>query len=229
MISPIAWVLVDQSAIGSPASAPQDFGVTPITEEHGFSQTVRDVDLLAFSDDSPFELGVTPPPHHREDRHYELSIPFPFRPQSNAIPRFEECVDRDDLEQLLYGKRMVPAPAFPFHVDRQHTLAITPGAANDVLQVSVDTGTPAVVGQGFFYAKLALTYDEGFDKMCNPDICLTDPGRSCQATGESRLSYEWPKLGPALAGDLLLGPAGGTGVLGRLLGALRARSSTITW
>jgi hypothetical protein len=220
MISPIAWVLVDQSAIGSPASAPQDFGVTPITEEHGFSQTVRDVDLLAFSDDSPFELGVTPPPHHREDRHYELSIPFPFRPQSNAIPRFEECVDRDDLEQLLYGKRMVPAPAFPFHVDRQHTLAITPGAANDVLQVSVDTGTPAVVGQGFFYAKLALTYDEGFDKMCNPDICLTDPGRSCQATGESRLSYEWPKLGPALAGDLLLGPAGGTGVLGRLLGAL---------
>src|SRR5258708_1504950 len=54
----------------APASAPQDFGVTPITEEHGFSQTVRDVDLLAFSDDSPFELGVTPPPHHREDRHY---------------------------------------------------------------------------------------------------------------------------------------------------------------
>lgn len=214
MISPIAWILVDQSAL--PSLPGHGFNVTPIIEEHGFSQVVRDVDLFAFSDDTPFVLGMTPPPHHQEDRHIEVGIPFPFRPQTNAIPRFDECVDRDDLEQILYGKRTVPAPAFPFHADRQHSITVSPSPAGDVLQVTVDTGTPAA-GQGFFYAKLALTYDEAFEKMCDPDICLTDPARSCQATGEERLSYVWPQMDSVLSGDLLLGPAGGTGVPGACL------------
>src|SRR4051812_8319535 len=38
-IMPIAWILVDR-------------GITPLVEEHGFSQVVRDVDLFAFSDDT---------------------------------------------------------------------------------------------------------------------------------------------------------------------------------
>jgi hypothetical protein len=207
LISPIAWILVDR-------------GITPIIEEHGFSQVVRDADLFAFSDDTPFILGVTAPPHHREDRRIEVGIPFPFRPQTNAIPIFAECVDRDDLEQILYGFRTVPAPAFPFHADRQHSITVSASPAGDILQVTVDTGTPAA-GQGFFYSKLALTYDEAFEKMCDPDICLTDPGRSCQVTGERRLSYVWPEMPSVLSGDLLVGPAGGNGVLGRLLGALQ--------
>ena len=204
----IAWLLVDR-------------GITPIIEEHGFSQVVRDADLFAFSDDAPFVLGEMPPPFHQEDRHVEVDIPFPFRPQSNAVPVFTECVDRDDLEQLLYAFRSVPAPHFPLHSDRQHTISIVAGPASDVLRITVDTGTPGA-GQGFFYAKLVLTYDEGFDTMCDPDVCLTDPNRSCQTTGEERLTYVWPCMSSALAGDLLLGPAGGKGVLGRLLGALWA-------
>lgn len=206
LISPIAWILVDR-------------GITPIVEEHGFSQVVTDADLFAFSDDTPFVLGGTPPPHHREDRHIEVGIPFPFRPQANAIPVFAECVDRDDMELILLGIRAVPAPDFPLHADRQHSMTVAASPAGDMLQVTVDTGTPAA-GQGFFYAKFALTYDEAFEKMCDPDMCLADPARSCQATGDERLSYVWPQMSSVLSGDLLLGPAGGTGVLGRLLGAL---------
>jgi hypothetical protein len=202
----IAWVLVDR-------------GITPLVEEHGFSQVVRDADLFAFSDDSPFAPGEIPSPYYREDRRIEVDIPFPFRPQSNAVPVFSECIDREDLEQVLYGFRIVPAPAFPLYSDRQHVITVIPGPTGDMLRVTVDTGTPAA-GRGFFYTKLVLTYDEEFDTMCNPDVCIADPNRSCQTTGENRLSYVWPQISSALAGDLLLGPAGGKGVLGRLLGAL---------
>ena len=41
--------------------------------------------------------------------------------------------------------------------------------------------------------------------MCDPDMCLADPARSCQATGDERLSYVWPQMSSALSGDLLLG------------------------
>ena len=205
-IIPIAWILVDR-------------GITPIIEEHGFSQVVRDVDLFAFSDDTPTDLDVTLPPHHQEDRHIKVSIPFPFKPQSIAQPKFAECVDREDLEQIRYGFRTKPAPAFPFFIDRQHSLTVLNSPSGDSLQVIVDTGTPAA-HQGFFYAKLVLTYVEPFDKMCDPNMCLIDPSRSCQVTDEFRLSYEWPRLGSVLSGDLLLGPASGKGVLGQLLGAL---------
>ncbi|MDB6101933.1 MAG: hypothetical protein JWO52_1932 [Gammaproteobacteria bacterium] len=207
LICPIAWILVDR-------------GITPIVEENGFSQVVRDVDLFAFSDDTPLVLGVTPPPHHREDRHIEVAIPFPFRPQANAMPVFAECVDCDDIELILLGIRAVPAPNFPLHADRQHSMTVAADPTGDMLQVSVDTGTPTA-GQGIFYAKLSLSYDEAFDKMCDPDRCLTDPNQSCQATGDERLSYVWPQMTSALSGDLLVGPAGGTGLLGRLLGALK--------
>jgi hypothetical protein len=205
MISPISWILVDR-------------GITPIVEEHGFSQVVKDVDLFAFTDDTP-DL-IFPPPHHREDRHVEVDIPFPFRPQANATPKYAECIDRDDIELRLLGIRTTPTPEFPLYNDRQHSTTIVAGGAADTLHITVDTGTPGT-GQGFFYSKFALTYDEGFEKMCDPDICLTDPSRSCQATGDERLSWVWPQLSPALSGTLLLGPAGGHGILGRLLGALK--------
>lgn len=206
LVSPIAWILIDR-------------GITPIVEENGFSQAIRDADLYAFSDDSPLAFGPAPP-HHQEDRHVEVRIPFPARPQLNATPTFVQCVDREDLEQQLYGFKAVAAPAFPLHSDRQHGTTILTAATGDLLQITVDTGTPTM-GQGFFYAKFALTYDEEFDKMCNPDVCLSDPNLSCQATGDSRLSYEWPHLDSAQSGDQLAGPAGGSGVLGRLLGALK--------
>ncbi len=217
VILPIAWILVDQSSL---SSAPGDaFNVSPIIEENGFTQVVRDVDLFAFTDDTPFNFGVIPP-HHQEDRHFEISIPFPFRPQTNSVPKFVECIDRDDSEQIMFGLRKVPTPAFPFHSDRQHNITISSEPSKDILQVTIDTGVVGA-GQGFFYSKLALTYDEAFEKMCDPDICLSDPGRNCQATGEERLTYVYPKLSSVLAGNLLLGPAGGGGVLGQLLGALK--------
>ena len=212
-ISPIAWILVDR-------------GIMPIVEEHGFNQVVRDADLFAFSDDSPLvqptpltQEDVIIPPHHREDRHIKVDIPFPYRPQVNATPVCTECVDRDDKELVLLGIREVPAPDFPLHADRHHSTTVLVSPAGDLLQVIVDTGTPAA-GQGFFYSKFALTYHEAFEQMCDPDMCLDDPARSCQATGDERLSFVWPQMPSALSGDLLLGPAGGTGVLGRLLGAL---------
>ena len=87
LISPIAWILVDQSAL--PSLPGDGFSVTPIIEEHGFSQVVRDVDLFAFSDDTPLALGVPPPPHHREDRHLEVGIPF------------RECSFRRSMPEIL--------------------------------------------------------------------------------------------------------------------------------
>jgi hypothetical protein len=198
------------------ASIVVDRGITPIVEEHGFSQAIRDIDVYAFSDDT--EIGPFPS-HHREDRELVITVPFPGRPQSDSTPVFTECVDREDREQVLYGYRTTPAPAFPIHADGQHTFLVDSQATSDVLEIHVDTGLPSA-GKGFYYAKFTLTYDEPFAKMCLPDVCLADPGRSCQWSGEHRLSYVWPKLDTALAGDLLLGPAGGEGVLGRLLGAL---------
>lgn len=195
-----------------------DRGITPLVEEHGFSQVVRDVDVFAFSDDTPL-LFLEAPPHHQEDRHLEIEIAFPFRPQRSAVPTFVECVDRDDAEGVLYQFRSTPAPGFPAHVDRQHLFTIEATPAGDILKLAIDTGLPAN-NQGFFYTKIALTYDEAFATMCHPDACLSDPNSSCQKTTESRLSYVPSTLSSALAGDLLLGPAGGTGVLGRLLGAL---------
>lgn len=63
-ICPVAWILMDR-------------GITPLVEQHGFSQVVRDVDVYAFSDDTPAAFRE-PPPHHQEDRHVEVEIPFPF-------------------------------------------------------------------------------------------------------------------------------------------------------
>jgi hypothetical protein len=205
-IMPVAWIVVNHS-------------LTAIIEEHGFSQAVRDVDLFAFSDDTPTDIDGPLPPHHRENRHFELTIPFPFKPQPSATPVRAECVDRENLEQLRYGFRQNSAPEFPYHSVLMYRLNIIENAAGDVLQFVVDTGTPAEQ-KGFFYAKIALTYNEHFDKMCDPNVCLTDPGRSCQATNEQRYTYVWPRVASALSGNLLLGPAGGKGVLGRLLGAL---------
>jgi hypothetical protein len=120
---------------------------------------------------------------------------------------------------MIYFNRVTSLPMFPLYADRQHSFTIVPGPTTDSLKVSVDTGTPGA-GKGFFYAKLVLAYDEPFAKMCDPNVCLVDPSRSCQATGEARHTYAWPVLESVHPGDLLLGPAGTAGVLGALLGAL---------
>jgi hypothetical protein len=205
-IWPISWMVVDR-------------GVVPLVEEHGFTQGVRDVDLFAFSDDSDVPLGGTPPPHHRENRHLEVRIPFPVRPQSNAIPMHTDCVDREAIEKVTYFGSTVAQPSFPYHKENQFSSAVENAAGADTLVVTIDTGLP-VAGNGFSYAKMALTYDEGFDTLCDPNVCLLDPGQSCQPTGEDRLTYVWPSFTSARSGDLLLGPAGPHGVLGHLLGAL---------
>ncbi|MBK8437421.1 MAG: hypothetical protein IPL37_13180 [Austwickia sp.] len=212
---PVSWIVLDR-------------GITPLVQEQGFTQAVRDVDVYAFTDDYLHADGGTPPPHHRQDRHLELTVPFPFRPQSTAVPQFVECVDREDRERQLYFGRTTPRPDFPRYDDRQHTFTVVstaaPGAGggvvtSDVLAISIDTGDPAA-GKGFFYTRLALTHDEGFETMCVPNVCLVDPASSCQATGEERYTYVWPSFTSVRAGDLMLGPAGPGGVLGRLLGAL---------
>ena len=80
---------------------------------------------------------------------------------------------------------------------------------------SRSTPNPAAK-QGFLYAKLALTYDEPFKDMCLPDVCLTDRPRPVCS----------PRSLPDLASSSIrtgrrhYSPAGGEGVLGRLLGAL---------
>lgn len=203
---PIAWIVVDR-------------GITPIVEEHGFTQAVQDIDLFAFSDDTDVSLFDAPPPHHRENRHYEVHVPFPVRPQSNAIPRPTECVDRDAIEHVLYFGHTVAQPAFPYHQETLFSSAVQSTPQADELVVTIDTGLPAD-GKGFSYTKMTLTYDEGFDTMCDPNVCLVDPGQSCQQTGEERFAYAWPTFTSVRSGDLLLGPAGPHGVLGHLLGAL---------
>lgn len=206
VIWPVSWVVLDR-------------GIAPIVEENGFTQAVRDLDVFAFTESCPLLPLMTAPPHHDEDRHLEIRVPFPQRPQPAAVPVFTDCVDREDRERQLYFGRGTPQPRFPVFKDRQHSYAVEVGADLDTLVVSVDTGATDQ-GQGFFYTKIAMTYDEGFDKMCLPDVCLTDPASSCQATGAERFTYVWPRFPAARAGDLILGPAGPNGVLGRLLGAL---------
>lgn len=207
-IEPIAWIVVDR-------------GLSPIVEEYGFSQVIRDVDVFAFSDDQ--EVSLLAPnsvPHHGEDRHIDISVPFPLKPQSNCNPVFAECDDREPAEAAQYDyKQKLQPKAFPLHAHRSQAYSVVPTANGDTLRIEIDTGRPAS-GQGFFYGKFTLTYDEPFDRMCFPDICLADPSKSCQFTGEYRTTYAWPRLESARAGDMLLGPAGGSGVLGRLLGAL---------
>jgi hypothetical protein len=207
-IEPIAWILVDR-------------GLSPIVEEHGFSQVIRDADVFAFSDDQDVSpLMPNAVPHHGEDRHVEISVPYPLKPQSNCNPVYAECDDREPAEAVQYDYRQkLQQQAFPIHADRAHAYTVVPEANGDTLHIEIDTGTPAA-GQGFFYAKFTLTYDEPFDKMCFPDVCLADPSKSCQFNGEYRTTYAWPRLESVRAGDMLLGPAGGGGVLGRLLGAL---------
>ncbi|HYO86067.1 MAG TPA: hypothetical protein VES01_06390 [Dermatophilaceae bacterium] len=206
VVWPVTWVVAD-------------LGITPLVEEHGFTQAVRDLDVFAFTDDCQLSPEAVLPPHHRQDRHVEVSLPFPFRPQPTAVPQFVDCRDREDREQQLYFGRPNPRPAFPLYDDRQHLYTVASTPTSDTLSVTIDTGDPGA-GKGFFYAKLALTHDEGFETMCVPNVCLVDPGRSCQATGEERYTYVWPTFPSARPGDLVLGPAGPGGVLGRLLGAL---------
>lgn len=207
VIWPIAWIVADR-------------GLVPIVQEQGFTQAVADVDVYAFSDDCVTE-GLQPnnPPHHRQDRHLVVTVPFPFRPQPTAVAQWVECTDREDRERALYFGRSVPRPDFPVRAVRAQTATVVAAGSADTLEVTIDTGTPGA-GQGFLYTRLALTYDEGFETMCPPDVCLTDPTRSCQATGEDRYSYVWPRFASVRVGDLILGPSGPGGVLGRLLGQL---------
>ena len=93
---------------------------------------------------------------------------------------------------------------FPLYADRQHSFTIAKGPTTDSLQVSVDTGLPSA-GKGSFYAKLVLAYNEPFDEMCNPNVCLSDPTRACQATGDSRHTFVWPELASVHPGDLVRG------------------------
>src|SRR5947209_9564771 len=65
MIQPIAWIVVDR-------------GVNVIVEEHGFTQAIQDADVFAFSDDTILDpLAPAVIPHRGEDRHIDVSIPFP--------------------------------------------------------------------------------------------------------------------------------------------------------
>lgn len=134
-IQPISVIVIDR-------------GLSKIVEEHGFSQVLRDVDVFAFSDD--------------HDRHVEVTARFPHRPQAHAVPAFAECVDREPAEAMLYGysQKNLPA-AYPLHGDRKHAFTVEPTSNGDVLRIAIDNGTTAT-GQGFFYAKLTLTYAEPF-------------------------------------------------------------------
>jgi hypothetical protein len=205
-ISPIAWIAIDRR-------------LSPIVEEHGFTQVIRDYDVFAFSDDRDLDAGETFP-HHREDRHFEFAVAFPPRPQSNVPPVFSECDDRSVDEANVYDYKQKALPKrYPLRSVAQVTYTVNSGGGGDELQIAVDTGTPGNQ-QGLLYAKLALTYDEPFANMCLADVCLTDPAKACQFTGETRRTWGWPRMRSARVGDLLAGPAGGEGVLGRLLGAL---------
>lgn len=209
-IQPLSFIAIDR-------------GITPFVEEHGFTQVLRDVDVLAVADNSPAPLlGLGEAvPHRDESRHIDVTFPFPLKPQTNCNAVFAECQDREPAEAIVYNYSQQGVPSsYPLLSDLQHSYTVESTPNGDVLRVVVDTGQPSV-GKGYFYAKFTLTYDEPFDEMCFPDVCLTDPASSCQFTGEFRRTYAWPSLKSARPGDLLLGPASGTGVLGRLLGALQ--------
>ena len=202
LVWPITWIVTESLSI--------------VVEEHGFTQAVRDVSLYAFSDDS---VGLDIPLHHREDRHLNVSVPFPHRPQSEAVPVYATVVDRDYIEQQQYFADWLATPRFPLVHVRGQSFGVASSGGVDNLNIVIDTGT-AADDQGFLYEKLALTYDEPFDEMCQPNVCVHEPGKNCQATGEMRYAWRWPRLDSAQSGDLLLGPAGGTGIIGVLLAAL---------
>lgn len=207
IIVPVLWIVVDR-------------GLSPIVEEHGFTQVLADYDVYAFSDDGDVlrDPGMV---HRREDRHLNIAIQFPPKPQVHSLAVFAECDDREPAEATQYDyKQKVQPKAYPLNHSRLRTYSVVAGPTGDALRLAIDTGN-AGNGQGFFYAKLTLSYDEPFEEMCLPDVCLADPAKSCQFTGDYRRTWGWPRLEAARAGDMLLGPASGAGVLGRLLGALQ--------
>ena len=83
--------------------------------------------------------------------------------------------------------------------------------------------TPEVrqTSKAFCTRSSALTYDEPFEDMCLPDVCLTDPAKAVLFSGETRRTSEMA-TSPIRTRRVTSWPARPAvrGVLGRLLGAL---------